>query len=84
MIGSRIDKPSIDCARQFLRAFDDDSIRYWIDSTNAWNDRKRPGGRLWRAVDDLRKAWYHDGSQRGRARCKAAAEYLRTVIGELP
>lgn len=70
-------------AMMYLRAFDQDSIQQWIRATNAWNDRPY-SGRLGRAVQGLRNAWYHDGSQQGVMACAAAAAHLRSVIEEMP
>jgi hypothetical protein len=79
---SKIDD-TIAVARLFLRAFDDDSISLWTQATRDWNERPIKG-KLAIAVDDLREAWYHDGSLHQCERCKRRAETLRRAIGDEP
>jgi hypothetical protein len=63
-------------AMMFLRAFDADNIQAWLAATKGWNDRPTDSP-LRQAVEDLREAWYHDGTEASRERCKRRAETLR-------
>ncbi len=80
---SRSPSPNSDkmAARMFLSAFDGDSITAWIAATTVWRERPTDSP-LRQAVEDLREAWYHDGTEVSRERCRRRAETLRGRLAD--
>lgn len=70
-----------EAAHDFLRAFEQDSVSLWAGACIRWNDRPYRG-KVGKAVQRLRKAWWHDGSDTARQECIDAAQNLQAVLAD--
>ena len=72
----------LELAKEIYFAARHDVISSWAKATNEWCGRglDQSSGTVEDAVNALRAAWWHDGSDDARTQCRAAIRRLGEVI----
>jgi hypothetical protein len=70
----------LDAARDMLSAARHSRALAFAHAKNAWEESGPQNGPLADAVQRLRDAWYHDGSQAARLECKRAIAELGRAV----
>lgn len=73
---------ALELAKEIYFAAQHDAISTWAKATNEWCERgfDQACGTVEDAVNALRAAWWHDGSDDARAQCRMAIKHLGEVI----